>query len=222
MKVQKSILEAYDSHLPMIKTHMANVETFLKEELSLSSGHLPTIYAIKSRVKDRQHLADKIARKECEKKVVISAENLLEQITDLAGVRVLHMYQNQFKEIHEFIMGLINKGDLRLKEDPIAYTWDPESKGFFESFGLKTDIKPSYYTSIHYLLMPANKTNNVCCEIQVRTLFEEIWGEIDHSLNYPTPTTSMACQEQLRVLAKLVSTGSRLADSIFKLHDLDK
>ena len=47
----------------------------------------------------------------------------------------------------------------------------------------------------------------VCCEIQVRTLFEEIWGEIDHSINYPESTQSKTCKEQLRVLSKLVSTG---------------
>jgi len=48
------------------------------------------------------------------------------------------------------------------------------------------------------------------CEIQVRTLFEEIWGEIDHHLNYPVPTTNAGCREQLRVLAKVVGAGSSL------------
>ena len=40
-------------------------------------------------------------------------------------------------------------------------------------------------------------------------------GEIDHTINYPHATNSIACKEQIRVLAKLVSTGTRLADSIF-------
>jgi ppGpp synthetase/RelA/SpoT-type nucleotidyltranferase len=65
------------------------------------------------------------------------------------------------------------------------------------------------------LIKPNNK-NSICCEIQVRTLFEEIWGEIDHTINYPHSTDSLACKEQLRVLQKLVSTGTRLADSIFR------
>jgi putative GTP pyrophosphokinase len=59
----------------------------------------------------------------------------------------------------------------------------------------------------------------VTCEIQVRTLFEEIWGEIDHTLNYPDTTASVACKEQLRVLAKLASTGTRLADAIFTVAE---
>ena len=57
------------------------------------------------------------------------------------------------------------------------------------------------------------------CEIQIRTLYEEIWGEIDHYINYPTPTNSIACREQLRVLSKLSVTGTRLADSILNSHD---
>ena len=212
---------AYDEHLPMITTHMKNIVSFFEQERTLNEGHLPIIYAIKSRTKNKQHLKDKIERKCREKRIIIDAENLLDEVTDLAGIRVLHMHQNQFGKIHEFIMNLVDRGDLRLKEKPIAYTWDPESKGYFEGFDLELKVKPSYYTSIHYLLLPANKSNNVCCEVQVRTLFEEIWGEIDHSLNYPHPTDNLACKEQLRVLAKLVSTGTRLADSIFRLHEED-
>ena len=47
-------------------------------------------------------------------------------------------------------------------------------------------------------------TDSICCEIQVRTLFEEIWGEIDHTINYPHSTESIACKEQLKVLTKLI------------------
>lgn len=89
----------------------------------------------------------------------------------------------------------------------------------YDSLGLNSEIKDSYYTSVHYVVKPNNSNPNpVCCEIQVRTLFEEIWGEISHSINYPHETNSIACKEQLKVLSKLVSTGTRLADSIFRSH----
>ena len=85
--------------------------------------------------------------------------------------------------------------------------------------GIKTEVKDTYYTSVHYVVKPNNAKSDVTCEIQVRTLFEEIWGEIDHTINYPHATNSIACKEQIRVLAKLVSTGTRLADSIFRTYD---
>ena len=81
----------------------------------------------------------------------------------------------------------------------------------------ETLVKESYYTSIHYIVKP-NERLDVSCEIQVRTLFEEIWGEIDHILNYPEPTASVACDEQLRVLSRLIGAGSRLGDAIFRSH----
>lgn len=68
-------------------------------------------------------------------------------------------------------------------------------------------------------MKPNNAKSDVTCETQVRTLFEEIWGEIDHTINYPHATNSIACKEQIRVLAKLVSTGTRLAGSIFRTYD---
>lgn len=89
-------------------------------------------------------------------------------------------------------------------------------RDFFEELGLQTQIRESLYTSIHYVIKPNNNPNSICCEIQVRTLFEEIWGEIAHTIDYPHPTGSVACREQLKVLAKLASTGTRLADSIFR------
>jgi cellulose biosynthesis protein BcsQ len=52
-------------------------------------------------------------------------------------------------------------------------------------------------------------------EIQVRTLMEEVWGEVDHQLNYPHETQSLACREQLKVLARVTSSATRLVDSIF-------
>ena len=146
----------------------------------------------------------------------ITKDTLFDRITDLAGVRVLHLYNDQFPKIHRAIMNYVNSGNWVLKERPIANTWDPEYKRFFEELGLQTQIRESLYTSIHYVIKPNNNPNSICCEIQVRTLFEEIWGEIAHTIDYPHPTGSVACREQLKVLAKLASTGTRLADSIFR------
>jgi putative GTP pyrophosphokinase len=185
---------------------------------ALNTGVPPIIHSIKSRLKDEGHLAEKIERKRAEGEK-ISQKNLFSEITDFAGIRVLHLYQDQFSEIHNFINQNVVKKHWRLLEKPIAYTWDPESVDYFRSFKIRTAVKPSYYTSVHYLIAPANdEDQSICCEVQVRTLFEEAWGEIDHSINYPKRTENLASVEQLRVLSKLVSTGSRLADAIFKVH----
>lgn len=210
------LVQIYKDYKLDYEMFLAGVRTFFEKHPLLHNGKLPIVHSIKSRLKDPEHLRDKLLRKKEEGKD-INKENLFEEITDLAGIRVLHIYQDQFKDIHQAIQGKIDLGDWVLKEPPKAYTWDPESKLFYESLGLQIELKDTYYTSIHYVIKP-NSRNFVCCEIQVRTLFEEIWGEISHTLNYPYPTESIPCKEQLRVLSKLVSTGTRLADSIFRSH----
>jgi putative GTP pyrophosphokinase len=184
---------------------------------SLNTGIPSVIHSVRSRLKGEDNFAEKIRRKRADGRL-ITKENLFFEITDCAGLRILHLHQSQFSEIHKFIRNKVKSKSWKLLEKPTAYTWDPESVDYFKSHSLQTSVKPSYYTSVHYLIAPANDQEGMCCEVQVRTLFEEIWGEIDHSINYPKATDKMASVEQLRVLSKLVSTGSRLADAIFKVH----
>ena len=211
--IVEEVLASFDEKKNEIEMLRKQVHDFFELDSRLNKSVIPIVHSVKSRVKDREHLQEKI-----ERKGDINANNLFEKITDLAGVRVLHLYQDQFQVIHEVIMDKVNnKRDWVLGEDPKAYTWDPESKEFFEELGLQVEQKDSFYTSIHYLVNP-HADFPFYCEIQVRTLFEEIWGEIDHSINYPNATENIACKEQLRVLSKLVGAGSRLADSIFRSH----
>ena len=98
---------------------------------------------------------------------------------------------------------------------PEANTWDDEYRDFFKKMGVKTMSRESLYTSVHYILK-TNVANPYKCELQVRTLAVEIWGEVSHIIDYPEPTTSVACKEQLKVLARVSSSCIRLVDSIFE------
>lgn len=111
----------------------------------------------------------------------------------------------------------IKRGEWTLAEPPKAYTWDPEARKYFETLGYEVTSKDSLYTSVHYLVKKHPESPE-CCEIQIRTLFEEIWGEVDHEINYPTKTENASCRDQIMVLAKLIGAGSRLVDSIFETH----
>jgi putative GTP pyrophosphokinase len=76
----------------------------------------------------------------------ISAENIFSRVTDLAGIRVLHLHISQAENIHKALMSKVDEGEFVLHEDPKAYTWDPESSAFFESLGIRPELKDSYYT----------------------------------------------------------------------------
>ena len=180
----------------------------------------PIVHSVKSRMKDLQHLREKIQRKSLAEDP-ITPENIFDRITDIAGVRVLHLYQAQFSQIHRAITQQLESGDWTLYESPTAYTWDPESQDFFAGHDLSVEVKESLYTSIHYVVQ-TRPDSTTLCEIQVRTLFEEIWGEIDHRINYPAPTNNEVCRDQIGVLARLVGAGSRLVDSTFRTYSDEK
>jgi putative GTP pyrophosphokinase len=211
-----ALVERFEQQKKAFSGFMNNVIDFFlpdNDALKASDGRC-VVHSLKSRQKDITHLRDKIIRKREEGRI-ITVENVFNEINDFCGVRVLHLKLSDFSVLHSAVTAHVSGSHWHFFEEPKAYTWDPEYKTFFESCGVKTEVKDSFYTSVHYVVKP-NPDTFVTCEIQVRSLFEEIWGEVDHELNYPTPTQNVACREQLKVLAKLVGAGTKLVDSIYK------
>lgn len=213
------IIEQVQSKLHDIDLFRENTARFFETHPNLTQSP-QIIHSVRSRIKDLEHLREKIQRKSSTENP-ITPENIFDRITDIAGIRVLHLYQAQFTQIHSAINQKLDNQDWILNEQPKAFTWDPESQDFFADHGLSVEVKESLYTSIHYVIKP-RKDSPISCEIQVRTLFEEIWGEIAHLVNYPEPADSVFLREQIGVLARLVGAGSRLADSIWRTYSDEK
>jgi ppGpp synthetase/RelA/SpoT-type nucleotidyltranferase len=209
------LVEAYQGQKP----HITLFRDQLLMALSSAQRLNDHVHSIRSRLKDPDHLRDKLVRKllkcKIERKAFdVTPENLLMKINDLAGVRVLHLYTRQIRDIDKALRDIFTESKYELVEGPFARTWDDESREFFRECGIETQDSPSMYTSVHYVIGSASRTK-ATAEIQVRTLMEEVWGEVDHSLNYPRKTSSVACAEQLKVLARVTSSATRLVDSIF-------
>ena len=192
----EAIIARVESKLHDIDLFRASIARFFETHPALTQPP-PIVHSVKSRIKDFQHLREKIQRKSSTEDP-ITPENIFDRITDLAGVRVLHLYQAQFSQIHRAMTQKLESGDWTLYEPPTAYTWDPESQDFFTDHDLRVEVKESLYTSIHYVVR-SRPDSTTLCEIQIRTLFEEIWGEIDHRINYPALTDNEVCRDQIGV-----------------------
>ncbi len=212
----EALLAQYDGVRHDLNMFMGFVAGYIGSHPELTVAGREIVHSYKSRLKDREHLRAKITKKMSEGRE-INEENFFQQITDLAGVRVLLLFQGDFGDIDRVIRQKVADGDWFLNERARAYTWDPEAAEFFGKFDLEVAEKITSYTSVHYTVRP-RKDSPLCCEVQVRTLFEEIWGEVDHRINYPTPSESVACREQIKVLSKIVGAGSRLLDSLQRVH----
>ena len=192
------------------------------DQLSNDARLKPFIHSQKYRTKNPEHLREKLERKEIERQSkprnerpsLVNKHNILDEVDDLVGIRILHLHTKQMAEIHPLILTILKQCKYHIIEGPFVYTWDIESKNFFEDLGIQPIEREEMYTSVHYVVNPVARPE-MKMELQVRTLMEEVWGEVSHSINYPVKTTSESCQEQLRVLARITSGCTRLVDSIF-------
>ena len=222
MRQIDGLVEHYEAHLkPYTRLAMGLRDLFTEND------RLPSfIHSLKWRVKEPNHLRDKLLRKLLKAKknkelFSVTRENLFTKITDLAGVRILHLYTAQMREIDPQIRALLDEEEYRITEGPFARTWDDENRAFFESIGIEAQESEELYTSVHYVVETGSK-EKLTAEIQVRSLAEELWGEVAHTINYPHPSESLACREQIKVLARVTSSCTRLVDAIFRVHDAER
>lgn len=212
----------------LVKHYAENQASFtsllgqIKNHVETSKILTQTAHSVKGRIKNPEHLRAKLVRKGLEakargEKFPYTRENLFTKVNDLVGFRILHLHTRQFEEINRELLRIFEDQYWVRLEGPSARTWDDESRNYFKTINIETENSDTMYTSVHYVVQP-NSKSGLTCEIQVRTLMEEVWGEVDHKINYPEKSESMSCREQIKVLARVTSSCSRLVDSIFLAH----
>ncbi|WP_330947718.1 hypothetical protein [Thermomonas sp. LB-4] len=204
----ESLLRTVRAQANVFEGFGSSVEAILLKNPEVSD----VVHSAKRRAKSDASLAKKIEMKRAEG-CQITSDNIFKEITDIYAVRLIHLYPQDISVIHRAIEHHAQAKDWVFAEKPKAYTWDPESKDFLQGLGLKCSIKPSYYTSVHYLLRP-RKDAVATCELQVRSLLEEVWGEADHKAKYKKGIQDPRVDEHLAVLARLVGAGSRLMSAL--------
>jgi putative GTP pyrophosphokinase len=221
-EVEARIGQIVDRFVPA-RARLASVLETLQVAIASSEGLSALIHSSKARVKDPDHLRDSLRRKwrrsqrKGGKEFDVTPDNLFRAVNDLAGFRILHLYTQQVANIDRSLKEVFEEHRYPIVEGPIAKTWDDESRRFFEGIGIATEDSETMYTSVHYVIQNNTRTDYTI-EIQVRTLMEEVWGEVDHTINYPRPCSSLACREQISALARVTSGCTRLVDSIFRSY----
>lgn len=79
-------------------------------------------------------------------------------------------------------------------------------------------IDGKVYRSVHYII----KYKGAYLEIQVRTLFEEGWGEIDHTVVYPYYQDDKILKEYTEMLNRLSGLADEMGSFFNKLKKLEE
>ena len=165
---------------------------------------LKPVHSIRLRAKDADGVLNKIIRKYADRN--LSKENYRDTVTDLAGVRALHLYREDWPEIHEFITT-----KWPLAERPTAFIRDGDDRTLYEERECTTEISPRGYRSVHYLIETFPTIQRQIVEVQVRTLFAEGWGEIDHGVAYPNNTMDTILEPYFRLFNRVAGLADEMA-----------
>lgn len=168
-------------------------------------------HSVRSRIKNVEHLIAKIIRRRIEgeeKYVKIDPTNYSMIITDLIGIRVLHLFKNEWNEIHDYILKFWTP------VEPVkAFIRDGDEGDIVDSYsksGCEVKIHPAGYRSIHYIISTKPTQKEVISEIQVRTIFEEGWSEIDHTIRYPNHTDNKLTTYFLTIFNRLAGSADEM------------
>ncbi|MBP1563360.1 MAG: hypothetical protein J6C38_06555 [Oscillospiraceae bacterium] len=166
MSNNNKIMNQYDNEKNAYQAFASEIKHLLG--ILISSEGI-SCNAITYRLKDRSSLIEKIDRKK-------HKYSNLNDITDIAGVRVITYYAEDADKVaeiveHEFLVDKNNSIDKGKALEP-------------DRFG---------YCSIHYVvemneerlkLKEYQQFSGLKCEIQIRSVLQHAWAEIEHDLGY--------------------------------------
>ena len=180
----------------------------------------PMVHSVKSRIKEPNRLIEKIIRKTGDRKLKygkdfqFNLDNYKNEINDLIGIRVIHIFKDQWQDIHEFITKTWKVIEVT------ANVREGDNTKKFEELNIEVRSRISGYRSVHYLV-ELNFTHEytTIAEIQVRTIFEEGYGEIDHLLRYSHYEIPEILASNLLLFNRIVGSADEMASLI---NDLSK
>ncbi len=175
------------------------------------------VHSVRYRVKEPEHVIEKIIRKQIENSSrVITVDNYQVELTDLIGIRILHLFKEQWLDIHKFIQETWDS------DSPVANYREGDRADYLRDFeNQKCELKkhPAGYRSVHYIIKtsPTKKLHFV--EIQVRTIFEEAWSEIDHKIRYPYDQNNIIFGQLLSILNRFAGGADEIGSYVLQLKE---
>lgn len=132
----------------------------------------------------------------------MTIRSVRENLTDMAGVRVVCNY---IEDIYEIARMLTNQSDIKLLRMS-DYIREP---------------KPNGYRSLHLVMdvpvFMSDRTEHVPVEIQIRTIAMDFWASLEHQLRYKSDSdVSDKLREQLRECAEKSAELDLEMQSIYK------
>lgn len=199
----KKVTLMYESALKEMETKI----NIISQEFELLYKYNP-IEHIKTRIKTPESIVKKLKKKGLE----VTYKNLLNEINDVAGIRIICSF---IPDIYRMVEMFEQTPDIKIIREK-DYIKNP---------------KPSGYSSYHLIaLVPVSFSKgmtNVKVEIQIRTIAMDFWASLEHKIKYKydeklPKNISKELIECSKIVNKLDKKMSSLGNKLIEEFDLEQ
>lgn len=138
----------------------------LKDEFKIFYDY-DLIDHLDTRIKEPESIIQKMKKRN----IQLTYKNMIENINDIAGIRIVCPLKKDIFSVKDFIQKLPNINVLKEK-DYITY---PKKSGY-----------SSYHLIVQVPITLAQKNIYVKVEIQIRTVAMDFWANLEHKMKYKT------------------------------------
>jgi ppGpp synthetase/RelA/SpoT-type nucleotidyltranferase len=162
----ESILAEYESICSIYDAFRLSMENLVKQILQADGIN---VHTVQSRLKARKSLMEKLQRPG-------KSYSALHEVTDLAGIRIITFFEDDVDRVgkvieREFAVDKDHSIDKRK-------SWESDRFGYM-SLHFVASLSDHRRTLIEY-----RRFKDIACEIQVRSILQHTWAEIEHDLGY--------------------------------------
>jgi putative GTP pyrophosphokinase len=191
-------VEKYQQVRPLYAAFAEVMHSILKQ--SLTSAGLK-VASIEWRAKDLESYGDKASQPPPNDPEKPKYSDPLREITDLAGVRIITFFPRTIGQVDSVVcqqfkvLEVSDKGDLLRQEERFGY----QSVHYLVSLNPQSTSLPEY-----------SRSQNLIAEVQVRTILQHAWAEIEHDLQYKSvETIPSGVRRRFMSLAGLLEIADR-------------
>lgn len=161
--LEQEINDIMINYMCALKVLEAQIEV-INDEFQYKFNHNP-IEHIKTRVKS----VDSIMKKLNKYGLDFSIDNIVNNIFDIIGARIVCSFKSDIYEIVNIIKNSSNLEVVKEKD----YISNPKASGY-----------SSYHLIVNVPVYLSNGIKKVKAEIQIRTIAMDFWASLEHKINY--------------------------------------
>lgn len=191
----KSVMFLYDSALKEINTKIE----ILNNEFVHIYNYNP-IEHIKSRLKTPDSIVKKLKRYGFE----VTIDNMVEKLSDIAGIRIICSFTSDIYQIAEMITKQSDVTVLYVKD----YIKNPKPNGY-KSYHMVVTI-PIYLT---------DGPVDTKVEIQIRTIAMDFWASLEHKLRYKKDIPADQAQQLQEELLACATQSAQLDNRMQEIRN---